>query len=120
MPNFLFLLALLPLCIAEEQWQPVLEQNFESPKSYGIDQSFSSLVAQRYTPQASGNDQCALYKVGFSQDLYFQYIQYKIDMPELKEFTLCLWKKFTNHSNDHPLFSYAGKSMSIKFKYRFY
>lgn len=30
-------------------------------------------------------------------------------MPDLKEFTLCMWNKFHNHSNDHPLFSYAGK-----------
>ncbi|XP_070157495.1 uncharacterized protein B6 isoform X2 [Polyergus mexicanus] len=25
----------------------------------------------------------------------------------MKEFTLCMWTKFYNHSNDHPLFSYA-------------
>lgn len=53
-------------------------------------------------------DGCGLYKVGFAQDLYFQYVQYKTKMPELKEFTLCMWTKFNNHSNDHPLFSYAG------------
>ncbi|KAK0078160.1 hypothetical protein PV325_002921 [Microctonus aethiopoides] len=28
-------------------------------------------------------------------------------MPDLKEFTLCMWTKFTNHTNHHPLFSYA-------------
>ncbi|XP_077302543.1 pentraxin-related protein b6 isoform X3 [Arctopsyche grandis] len=52
-------------------------------------------------------DGCGLYKVGFSQDLYFQYVQYKANMPDLKEFTLCTWTKFHNHSNDHPIFSYA-------------
>ncbi|XP_044727831.1 uncharacterized protein LOC123291563 [Chrysoperla carnea] len=56
------------------------------------------------TPAA---DPCGNYKVGFIQDLYFQYIQYKHEIPEMKEFTLCMWTKFTNHSNDHPLFSYA-------------
>lgn len=30
-------------------------------------------------------------------------------MPDLKEFTLCMWHKFYNHSSDHPLFSYASK-----------
>ncbi|GLV37738.1 b6 [Carabus blaptoides fortunei] len=40
-------------------------------------------------------------------DLYFQYVQYKADLPSLKEFTLCMWTKYTNHSNDHPVFSYA-------------
>lgn len=52
-------------------------------------------------------DTCALYKASMTQDLYFQYIQYKVHMPDLKEFTLCMWHKFNNHSSDHPLFSYA-------------
>lgn len=52
-------------------------------------------------------DQCALYKVGMVQQLYFEYIHYKINMPDIKEFTLCAWTKFINHTNDHPLFSYA-------------
>lgn len=30
----------------------------------------------------------------------------------MKEFTLCMWTKFHNHSNDHPLFSYAGECAS--------
>ncbi|KAK9500071.1 hypothetical protein O3M35_001409 [Rhynocoris fuscipes] len=41
------------------------------------------------------------------QDNYFQYIQYKAHIPDMKEFTLCTWHKFYNHSVDHPLFSYA-------------
>ncbi|XP_020300259.1 uncharacterized protein LOC109863952 [Pseudomyrmex gracilis] len=51
--------------------------------------------------------QCSLYKVAMNQQLYFEYIHYKIDLPSMKEFTLCMWTKFYNHSNDHPLFSYA-------------
>lgn len=54
-------------------------------------------------------DTCALYKAAMTQDLYFQYIQYKVHMPDLKEFTLCMWHKFYNHSSDHPLFSYASE-----------
>lgn len=27
----------------------------------------------------------------------------------MKEFTLCMWSRFYNHTNDHPLFSYAGE-----------
>jgi hypothetical protein len=42
--------------------------------------------------------------------LLLQYIQYKTSLPDFQEFTICLWHKFYNHSNDHPLFSYAGKS----------
>ncbi|XP_077282214.1 pentraxin-related protein b6 [Temnothorax americanus] len=50
---------------------------------------------------------CTLYKVAMTQQLYFEYIHYKVDLPDMKEFTLCMWTKFHNHSNDHPLFSYA-------------
>ncbi|EFN89054.1 Neuronal pentraxin-2 [Harpegnathos saltator] len=56
-------------------------------------------------PQAE--ESCSLYKVAMSQQLYFEYIHYKTDLPDMKEFTLCMWTKFYNHSNDHPLFSYA-------------
>ncbi|XP_076237332.1 pentraxin-related protein b6 [Calliopsis andreniformis] len=52
-------------------------------------------------------DRCTLYKVAMNQQLYFEYIQYKFNMPDMKEFTLCMWTKFYNHTNDHPLFSYA-------------
>ncbi|XP_015430576.1 PREDICTED: uncharacterized protein LOC107187085 [Dufourea novaeangliae] len=60
----------------------------------------SSLLGQE-------QDKCSLYKVAMNQQLYFEYIQYKTDLPDIKEFTLCMWTKFYNHTNDHPLFSYA-------------
>ncbi|KAL1116627.1 hypothetical protein AAG570_005099, partial [Ranatra chinensis] len=37
----------------------------------------------------------------------FQYVQYKARIPDLKEFTLCSWHKFYNHSRNHPIFSYG-------------
>lgn len=55
------------------------------------------------------SDGCALYKVAFNQDQYYQYLQFKEELPDLKEFTLCMWTKFNNHSSDHPLFSYVGE-----------
>lgn len=74
-----------------------------------------NLLFYRYgAGEVQANDQCAVYKVGFTQDLYFQYIQYKTDIPDLKQFTLCYWSKFYNHTNDHPIFSYAGESNNIK------
>lgn len=109
-------LILPSLCnsIHEQEWQPLLQPDVfpNSPEILSDSPSFSSLVAQSYqsnTLPHTPADQCELYKVGFKQDLYFQYIQYKVEIPPLKEFTLCYWAKYTNHSNDHPLFSYAGK-----------
>lgn len=110
MKYILFLFGLIPICLGIEEWQPVLNEDYYQIQK--TEPSFSSVVANRYQPtsvQQQGGGQCDLYKVGFTQDLYFQYIQYKASIPVLKEFTLCYWSKFTNHSNDHPIFSYAGK-----------
>ncbi|XP_076756709.1 pentraxin-related protein b6 [Xylocopa sonorina] len=63
----------------------------------------SSLLIQQEPEQ----DRCALYKIAMTQQLYFEYVHYKTKLPDMKEFTLCMWTKFYNHTNDHPLFSYA-------------
>ncbi|XP_076167921.1 pentraxin-related protein b6 [Ptiloglossa arizonensis] len=72
-----------------------------APAQSLYDLESSSLLGQH------DSDRCALYKVLMNQQLYFEYVQYKIDLPDMKEFTLCSWTKFNNHTNDHPLFSYA-------------
>lgn len=59
--------------------------------------------------QPSASDTCSLYKVSMNQELVYQYMEYEANLPDLKEFTLCMWKKFHNHSDDHPLFSYSRK-----------
>ncbi|KAL0105676.1 hypothetical protein PUN28_015859 [Cardiocondyla obscurior] len=68
---------------------------------YDVDSSHHLLLP-------NSQDTCSLYKVVMNQQLYFEYIHYKVDLPDMKEFTLCMWTKFHNHSNDHPLFSYAA------------
>lgn len=95
----------LSTAIQQEEWQP-----FQPISQREI--NYGSITSQEYQQAPSGG-QCEIYKVGFTQDLYFQYVQYKTDIPDMKEFTLCFWSKFTNHSNDHPLFSYAGKSSRL-------
>ncbi|KAG8222312.1 hypothetical protein J437_LFUL001854 [Ladona fulva] len=54
------------------------------------------------------DDRCTLYKAKLTQtELYFQYIRYKVDIPDMHEFTLCMWMRSDNLSNDHTIFSYA-------------
>ncbi|XP_033327334.2 pentraxin-related protein b6 [Megalopta genalis] len=79
----------------------ILYQDYESPPSQVLFEFDGSplLTEER--------DKCAIYKVTMRQQLYFEYIHYKTDLPDMKEFTLCMWTKFYNHTNDHPLFSYA-------------
>lgn len=58
---------------------------------------------------SSSAEDCSVYKVSMTQDVFYQYLEYEKDIPDLKEFTLCMWTKFHNHSDDHPLFSYSGE-----------
>ncbi|CAK9803363.1 Neuronal pentraxin-1 [Anthophora quadrimaculata] len=73
--------------------------NSPTQSLYEIDSS--SLLGQQ------DQDRCTVYKIVMTQQLYFEYVHYKTDLPDMKEFTLCMWTKFYNHTNDHPLFSYA-------------
>lgn len=104
-----------PACKSVTDWRPVLQPDifttykgqFQSEPNFA---HLPGIVAQSYQPsllQSGGH--CEVHKVGFTQDLYFQYIQYKVNIPKLKEFTICHWSKFHNHTNDHPIFSYARK-----------
>ncbi|XP_016939020.2 uncharacterized protein b6 [Drosophila suzukii] len=54
-----------------------------------------------------GADRCSVKKFAFNQD---GEVEYTNRMPELDQFTLCFWMRFTNHSGDHVLLTYeAGK-----------
>ncbi|KAK9869709.1 hypothetical protein WA026_003448 [Henosepilachna vigintioctopunctata] len=103
------LLIILCLTYTEQQndWQPIqpaIQRDIFGEINNGA--NFLDFPSKEYQ-QISADTQCEVYKVGFTQDLYFQYVQYKTEISDLKEFTLCFWTKFTNHSNDHSLFSYA-------------
>ncbi|XP_043463349.1 uncharacterized protein LOC122499219 [Leptopilina heterotoma] len=103
-----------PSIAVSSSWRPVVpssQLSIFNHDSSSLSSSSSSIYgnspfeSENYFGQE--NDQCALYKVSMNQQLYFEYIQYKIDFPSMKEFTLCMWTKFKNHTNEHPLFSYA-------------
>ncbi|KAG5899328.1 hypothetical protein JTB14_029279 [Gonioctena quinquepunctata] len=92
-----------------DTWDPFQHDLFQGVKQYQpAPSALDGFLSQGYQHGAvQGREQCEVYKVGFTQDLYFQYIQYKTEIPDMKQFTLCFWSKFYNHSNDHPIFSYA-------------
>ncbi|XP_073950948.1 pentraxin-related protein b6 [Choristoneura fumiferana] len=73
--------------------RPVSHNSFTSSKLFGT--------------SPADSDTCSVHKVSMNQELFYQYVEYEKDLPDLKEFTLCLWSKFHNHSEDHPLFSYS-------------
>ncbi|XP_032526612.1 uncharacterized protein LOC116777269 [Danaus plexippus] len=123
----LFLCALLGLATARENdWQPIVPESpllytsFSKPER-ALDPGLLKIVNRRpvlrptYSSKpnpyssapAPPTDSCSVYKVSMNQELFYQYVEYEANLPDLKEFTLCMWSKFHNHSEDHPLFSYS-------------
>lgn len=125
--RLLFLLALLGVSVADD-WQPIMPESsltyatYKSPERslhgpqfkivnrrpiahnhYVTTNKLTSILGTN----APKSDTCSIYKASMNQELFYQYLEYEKEMPELKEFTLCMWTKFHNHSQDHPLFSYA-------------
>ncbi|XP_076300233.1 pentraxin-related protein b6 [Lasioglossum baleicum] len=90
-------------------WRPSLPQAPSSILHQDYDTSAAQTLFEFDDSSLLGGEQdkCSLYKVAMRQQLYFEYIHYKTKLPNMKEFTLCMWTKFYNHTNDHPLFSYA-------------
>lgn len=50
-----------------------------------------------------------LYKVKLTQKGYIQFLRYLADVPNLQEYTFCLWFTSSNLTHSHPLFSYSSK-----------
>ncbi|XP_045509780.1 uncharacterized protein LOC123705161 [Colias croceus] len=114
---------------SEQDWLPIVHKTAAYP-SYSpqsdpsIDSSSQLRILNRPSYQSSPydsskysglfkpvpvteTDSCSVYKVSMNQELFYQYLEYDTKLPDLKEFTLCMWSKYHNHSADHPLFSYA-------------
>ncbi|KAM3969009.1 uncharacterized protein ACR2FA_003119 [Aphomia sociella] len=111
----------------EDDWQPIVPESsiayntyVKSPDRQLESRSLYKIQNRRPTQQyivkpnglinvaqPSSQETCSAYKVSMNQELVYQYVEYESNLPDLKEFTLCMWTKFHNHSEDHPLFSYS-------------
>ncbi|XP_023160005.2 uncharacterized protein LOC111592170 isoform X2 [Drosophila hydei] len=49
------------------------------------------------------SDRCSVKKFAFNQD---GAVEYNNELPELDQFTICFWMRFTNHSGDHVMLTY--------------
>ncbi|CAH1647857.1 unnamed protein product [Spodoptera littoralis] len=126
--RLLVVIALLGAAVAKESdWQPILPDTSVMFSTYhtperSLDTSPQLKILNRrpvhpqfgsgnkvslFNPASQMSDTCSIHKVSMNQELFFQYMEYEKEIPDLKEFTLCMWTKFHNHSGDHPLFSYA-------------
>ncbi|CAH2036064.1 unnamed protein product, partial [Iphiclides podalirius] len=131
-PNMrtVLLSALIGFAIARESdWQPIVPDTSDGYGSYSMSSdrsieagpqlkilnrrpaqslySTNKLTSFYNVAAAPASDTCSVYKVSMNQELFYQYLEYDKLLPDLKEFTLCMWTKFHNHTEDHPLFSYA-------------
>ncbi|KAJ2954526.1 hypothetical protein O0L34_g2810 [Tuta absoluta] len=126
MRAFLLLALVAAATGRDDDWQPILPQSsisyntyVKSPERSLLSRSQVKIVNRRpasiYPNKISSgpnvaphsDDSCSIYKVSMNQELFYQYLEYEKTLPDLKEFTLCMWSKFHNHSDDHPLFSYS-------------
>ncbi|XP_022832336.1 uncharacterized protein LOC111360591 [Spodoptera litura] len=126
--RLIVVIALLGAAVAKESdWQPILPDTSVMFSTYhtperSLDTSPQLKIVNRrpvhpqfgsgnkvslFNPASQMSDTCSIHKVSMNQELFFQYMEYEKEIPDLKEFTLCMWTKFHNHSGDHPLFSYA-------------
>uniref|UniRef100_A0A1A9VCQ0 Pentraxin (PTX) domain-containing protein n=1 Tax=Glossina austeni TaxID=7395 RepID=A0A1A9VCQ0_GLOAU len=67
-----------------------------------------------YQSLAFSGDQCAVKKYAFNHD---GIVEYNNKIPELKQFTICFWMRFTNHSGDHVVLTYSVKDDSRAFQF---
>ncbi|XP_060661722.1 uncharacterized protein LOC132795179 [Drosophila nasuta] len=93
-----------PITLSDDQ-----ENHYESYilKDDVIKESTLSFPRSPLYAAAAAADQCSVKKFAFNQD---GVVEYNNELPELEQFTLCFWMRFTNHSGDHVMFTYeAGK-----------
>ncbi|XP_065364425.1 uncharacterized protein b6 [Calliphora vicina] len=67
-----------------------------------------------YKPSGYEEDQCSLKKYAFNQD---GVVNYDNKIPELSQFTICFWMRFTNHSGDHVILTYSSEDEHRDFQF---
>ncbi|XP_020805893.1 uncharacterized protein LOC110182207 [Drosophila serrata] len=83
-----------------------VDDQYESYSLEDIEANPKDALTFTRTPLYGAN-RCSVKKFAFNQD---GEVEYGNHLPELDQFTLCFWMRFTNHSGDHVLLTYeAGK-----------
>ncbi|XP_067635400.1 uncharacterized protein b6 [Eurosta solidaginis] len=59
-------------------------------------------------------DHCAVKKFAFNHD---GTVVYENELPDLNQFTICFWSRYTNHSGDHVLLTYSVKDEPREFQF---
>ncbi|XP_013101112.1 uncharacterized protein LOC106082902 [Stomoxys calcitrans] len=59
-------------------------------------------------------DQCSVKKYAFNHD---GVVHYDNEIPELSQFTICFWMRFTNHSGDHVILTYSAEEGHRDFQF---
>nr|XP_019544567.2 uncharacterized protein LOC109415138 [Aedes albopictus] len=62
------------------------------------------LNSQYYTDIHDTDSKCSVDKFAFNHE---GRVTYEHDLPALQQFTLCAWMRFTNHTGDHTIITYA-------------
>ncbi|XP_034488876.1 uncharacterized protein LOC117792733 [Drosophila innubila] len=68
--------------------------------------SSSSSSSSSSLSASLSSDRCSVKKFAFNQD---GAVEYNNELPELDQFTLCFWMRFTNHTGDHVMLTYEAE-----------
>ncbi|XP_037931669.1 uncharacterized protein LOC119666464 [Teleopsis dalmanni] len=74
---------------------------------FGYDDSFDAAAGG----SSFGKEQCSVKKYAFNYD---GTVRYNNEVPELNQFTICYWTRFTNHSGDHVILTYSAFEIGIE------
>ncbi|XP_055591029.1 uncharacterized protein LOC129743098 [Uranotaenia lowii] len=67
----------------------------------------SLLTSQYYSEDPNTDSKCSADKFAFNNE---GTVSYENSLPALQQFTLCAWMRFTNHTGDHTIVTYAVDS----------
>lgn len=79
---------------------------------------YSTIINHHYNNRNSPqvDQHCSVDKFAIEHEGTVQYDQ---SLPKLDQFTICNWMRFTNHSGDHVMFTYAGNFNHWVFGHKF-
>ncbi|XP_076756387.1 pentraxin-4 [Xylocopa sonorina] len=69
-----------------------------------IFQCFGTSIAKKRFQESRGTP---MQKVQLTQKGYIQFLRWELPVPEIREFTFCLWMESNDLTHAHPIFSYS-------------
>ncbi|XP_020723008.2 uncharacterized protein LOC110120006 [Bombus terrestris] len=90
-----------------------LSQSFDNRRNYAIETVCLILLGYAIVPcwgstmLIEKKHETPMHKVELTQKGYIQFLRWELPVPEMTEFTFCLWMQSNDLTHSHPIFSYS-------------